>query len=50
MSYSIEAMRGLAIGGPVLTPLVAVLLWSAGVAAVCAVPLAIGYRRASMRG
>lgn len=50
MSYSIEAMRGLTLGGPVLAPVVAVLLWSAGVAAVCAVPMAIGYRRASMRG
>lgn len=50
MSYSIEAMRGLALGGPVLAPVAAVLLWSAGVAAVFALPLAIGYRRASMRG
>jgi ABC-2 type transport system permease protein len=50
MSYSIEAMRGLALGGPVLAPLAAVVLWSAGIAAVCLVPLAIGYRRASMRG
>jgi ABC-2 type transport system permease protein len=50
MSYSIEAMRGLSLGGPVLAPLAATLLWSAGVAAVIAVPMAIGYRRASMRG
>jgi ABC-2 type transport system permease protein len=50
MSYSIEAMRGLSLGGPVLAPLVAVLLWSVGIAAVCAVPMAIGYRRASMQG
>jgi ABC-2 type transport system permease protein len=50
MSYSIEAMRGLALGGPVLEPTVAVLLWSAGIAAVLAAPMAIGYRRASMRG
>jgi ABC-2 type transport system permease protein len=50
MSYSIEAMRGLSLGGPVLAPVVAVLLWSAGIAAVFAVPMAIGYRRASMRG
>jgi ABC-2 type transport system permease protein len=26
------------------------LVWSAGIAAVCAVPLAIGYRKASKRG
>jgi ABC-2 type transport system permease protein len=50
MSYSIEAMRGLSVGGPVLAPLVAVLLWSVGIAAVCAVPMAIGYRKASMQG
>ncbi|HYB36149.1 MAG TPA: ABC transporter permease [Mycobacterium sp.] len=50
MSYCIEAMRGLSLGGPVLAPVVAMLLWSAGIAAVCAVPMAIGYRRASMRG
>jgi ABC-2 type transport system permease protein len=50
MSYTIEAMRGLSLGGPVRTPLLAVLLWSAGIAVVCAIPMAIGYRRASMRG
>lgn len=50
MSYSIEAMRGLSLGGPVLAPVTAVLLWSVGVAAVVAVPMAIGYRKASMRG
>jgi ABC-2 type transport system permease protein len=49
MSYCIEAMRGLSLGGPVLRPVVAILLWSAGVAAVCVVPMAIGYRKASMR-
>ncbi len=50
MSYSIDAMRGLSLGGPVLAPVVAVLLWSAGLVAVFAVPMAIGFRRASMRG
>jgi ABC-2 type transport system permease protein len=50
MSYTIEAMRGLSLGGPVQTPLLAVLLWSAAIAAVCGIPMAIGYRRASMRG
>ena len=50
MSYAIEAMRGLSLGGPVLAPVVAMLLWSAGLAAVCAIPMAIGYRTASMRG
>jgi ABC-2 type transport system permease protein len=50
VSYVIDAMRGLSLGGPVLEPVVATLLWSAGIAAVCAVPLAIGYRKASKRG
>ena len=50
MSYTIEAMRGLSLGGPVRTPLLAVLLWSVGIAAVCAIPMAVGYRKASMRG
>ncbi|MFZ0229270.1 MAG: ABC transporter permease [Mycobacterium sp.] len=50
MSYAIEVMRGLSLGGPVLTPMVAMLLWSAGIAAACAIPMAIGYRKASMRG
>ena len=50
ISYAIDAMRGLSLGGPVLAPVVAMLLWSAGIVAVFAVPMAIGYRRASMRG
>ena len=50
VSYAIEAMRGLSLGGPVLTPTVAMLLWSVGIAAACAIPMAIGYRKASMRG
>jgi ABC-2 type transport system permease protein len=50
MSYTIEVMRGLSLGGPVRTSLLAVLLWSAGIAAVCVIPMTIGYRKASMRG
>jgi ABC-2 type transport system permease protein len=50
VSCAVEAMRGLALGGPVLTPLVQMLLWSAGIIAACAVPMAVRYRRASMRG
>ena len=50
VSYVIETMRGLSLGGPVAVPLIATLLWSGGIAAVCAVPMAIGYRRASKRG
>ena len=50
VSYAVEAMRGLSLGGPVLAPTVGMLLWSAGIVVACAVPMAIGYRRASMRG
>lgn len=50
VSYVIEAMRGLSLGGPVVKPTVAMLIWSAAIVVVCAVPMAIGYRRASMRG
>ena len=50
ISYVVDAMRGLSLGGPVLAPVVKMLLWSAGIAAACAIPMAIGYRRASRRG
>lgn len=46
VSYAISAMRGLSVGGPVLVPMVATLLWTVGICVACAVPLAIGYRRA----
>ncbi|MHA7653051.1 ABC transporter permease [Mycobacterium sp. ML4] len=49
MSYAIEAMRGLSLGGPVRSPLTATLLWSAGIAVLCVVPMLVGYRRASTR-
>lgn len=49
MSYAVDAMRGLSLGGPLLTPMIGAVLWSAGIVAVCAVPMMIGYRRASMR-
>ncbi|WP_231983751.1 ABC transporter permease [Mycobacterium sp. E2733] len=50
LSYAVETMRGLSLGGPVLGPAIGTLLWSGGIAAACAVPMMIGYRRASMRG
>jgi ABC-2 type transport system permease protein len=50
MSYAIEAMRGLSLDGPVLAPMLGTLLWSGGIGAVCLIPMAFGYRRASMRG
>lgn len=49
MSYAIEAMRGLSLGGPIVGPMLATLLWAGGIIAVCVVPMAIGYRNASMR-
>jgi ABC-2 type transport system permease protein len=47
MSYAIDAMRGLSLGGPVRSPMIATLLWSVGIAAVCVIPTLLGYRRAS---
>lgn len=49
MSYAVEAMRGLSVGGPVLVPMLGTLLWSAAIVAACVVPMTIGYRRASTR-
>ena len=50
VSYAVDVMRGLSLGGPVLAPLVEMLLWTAGIVAACAIPMAIGYRKASRRG
>ncbi|MDZ4234184.1 MAG: ABC transporter permease [Dietzia sp.] len=50
VSYTIEAMRGLSLEGPIAEPVMWTVVWSAGIFAVCAVPLAIGYRKASKRG
>lgn len=47
MSYAVEAMRGLALGGPVVTPIIGTLLWSAAIVAACTAPMVIGYRKAS---
>lgn len=49
MSYAIAVMQGLSLGGPVLAPLLGTLGWAALTVATCAVPLVIGYRRASRR-
>lgn len=49
VSCAVEAMRGLALGGPVLAPTVQMLAWSAGIAMVCVIPMAVRYRHASMR-
>jgi ABC-2 type transport system permease protein len=50
MSYAVDAMRGFALGGPVLWPTIATTLWSVGIVAACAIPIAVGYRKASTRG
>lgn len=50
LSLTVEAMKGLSLGGPVASPLMGVLLWSIAIVAVCAVPMALGYRKASRRG
>jgi ABC-2 type transport system permease protein len=50
VSCAVDAMLGLSLGGPVFAPLLEMLFWAAGIAGVCAIPLAFGYRKASMRG
>ena len=50
LSYAIEVMRGLSLGGPVLEPAVGGLLWSGVIVVGCVIPIVLGYRRASMRG
>ncbi len=50
LSYTIEVMRGLSVGGPVSAPFLGLLVWSVAIVLICALPLAIGYRKASMRG
>ena len=47
MSPAVDAMRGLSVGGPVLSPMISTLLWCAAIFAVCIVPIMLGYRRAS---
>lgn len=47
MSPAADAMRGLAVGGPIGSPLVATAVWCTAMFAVCLVPVVVGYRRAS---
>lgn len=47
MSPAVDAMRGLSVGGPVLSPLISTLVWCAAIFAVCLWPIMAGYRRAS---
>jgi ABC-2 type transport system permease protein len=50
VSYAVETMRGLSLGGPVRGPALGTLLWSGGIALACVIPMVRGYRKASMRG
>lgn len=50
VSYTIEAMRGLSLEGPIAEPVMFTILWSVAIFALCAVPLTVGFRRASKRG
>lgn len=47
MTPAVDAMRGLSVGGPVLSPMIATLVWCAAIFAVCLWPILVGYRRAS---
>jgi ABC-2 type transport system permease protein len=47
MSPAADAMRGLAVGGPVLSPLIATALWCAAMFGATLLPIIVGYRRAS---
>jgi ABC-2 type transport system permease protein len=50
LTYAVETMRALALGNPVGHSLQNFLLWACGIVAVCAIPMVLGYRRASRRG
>ncbi|MDV8020309.1 ABC transporter permease [Rhodococcus sp. IEGM 1330] len=50
MSVAVDAMRNLAMGGPVLTPVLQTLAWSLGMAAVFLIPAIRGYKKASASG
>ncbi|MGF7119702.1 ABC transporter permease [Rhodococcus sp. TAF43] len=50
MSCAIDAMRGLAVGGPILEPVLQTLAWSFGMMAVFIYPAIRGYRRAAATG
>ncbi|MEH6794609.1 MAG: ABC transporter permease [Rhodococcus sp. (in: high G+C Gram-positive bacteria)] len=50
MSVAVNAMRNLAMGGPVLTPVLQTLAWSLGMAVVFLIPAIRGYKKASSSG
>lgn len=47
MSPASDAMRMLALGGPVGSPMIATAVWCIAMFGVCLVPIIVGYRRAS---
>ena len=47
MSPAADAMRGLAVGGPVLSPMIATTVWCAAMFGATLLPIIVGYRRAS---
>ncbi|WP_194834570.1 ABC transporter permease [Nocardia sp. XZ_19_369] len=49
MSVAVDAMKALALEGPLARPLTLTLLWSLGAILLFAIPATIGYRRASRR-
>lgn len=50
MSVAVGAMRNLAMGGPVLTPVFHTLAWSLGMVVVFLIPAIRGYKKASETG
>lgn len=50
MSCAVDAMRGLSLGGPVLTPVLQTLAWSIGLVVLFLYPAIRGYRRAAESG
>lgn len=49
LTTTIDAMRGLAFGGPVAQPMILTLIWCIGIIVLFAAPAAIGYKKASRR-
>ncbi|WP_433657315.1 ABC transporter permease [Nocardia sp. CA-128927] len=49
MSVAVDAMKALALEGPLARPLTLTLIWSLGAIILFAIPATIGYRRASRR-
>ncbi|MFB8274161.1 ABC transporter permease [Nocardia colli] len=49
MSVAVDAMKALALEGPLARPLTLTLTWSLGAIILFAIPATIGYRRASRR-